>query len=250
MRRAGSIIVIATPASPRIEDRRMPRLAIVSLSLLFATLSFAVGSPRGLAEEKAPAEAKWKSLFDGKALGGWESVDFGGEGEVVVEEGAIQLPPGNDMTGVVWTKDFPKTNYELRWEATKVSGTDFFAAATFPVAEKHITFVNGGWGGGLIGLSSLDGFDASENQTSGVFNFEKGKTYRFRVRVAPDRIGVWIDDKQVIDEGIEGKAIGLRWEMEECRPVGFASYATHGAVKKIEYREIEAEAGAEKAGEK
>lgn len=220
----------------------MPRPAFASLFLLSA-LVLAVGiSSRSFAEEKAPAAAEWKSLFDGKALGDWKSVDFGGEGEVAVKEGAIQLPAGNDMTGIVWTKEFPKTNYELQWEAIKVSGTDFFAAATFPVAEKHITFVNGGWGGGLIGLSSLDGFDASENQTSGVFNFEKGKTYRFRVRVVPDRIVVWIDDKQVIDEGIEGKAIGVRWEMEDCRPLGFASYATHGAVKKIEYRELKPEA--------
>ncbi|HEV7281364.1 MAG TPA: DUF1080 domain-containing protein [Pirellulaceae bacterium] len=226
----------------------MPRLAFVSHFLLLATLLFGFAPPATFADEKAPAEAEWKSLFDGKALGGWKSVDFGGEGEVVVKEGAIQLPAGNDMTGIVWTKEFPKSNYELRWEATKVSGTDFFAAATFPVGEKHLTFVNGGWGGGLIGLSSLDGFDASENQTSGVFSFEKGKAYRFRVRVTPDRIGVWIDDKQVIDENIEGKAIGLRWEMEACRPLGFASYATHGAIKKIEYREIKAEA--EKAEEK
>jgi hypothetical protein len=226
----------------------MPRPAFASLSLLLA-LALAVGaSHRSWAEEKEAAAVKWKSLFDGKALGDWKSVDFGGEGEVAVKEGAIQLPAGNDMTGIVWTKEFPKTDYELRFEAVKVSGTDFFAAATFPVADKHCTFVNGGWGGGLIGLSSLDGFDASENQTSGVFSFEKGKTYRFLVRVTADRIGVWIDDKQVVDEGIEGKAIGVRWEMENCRPLGFASYATHGAVKKIEYREIKPEA--EKAGGK
>jgi hypothetical protein len=228
----------------------MPRPAFAPLSLLLA-FALTVGvSQLSFAEEKEAPAAEWKSLFDGKALGDWKSVDFGGEGEVAVKEGAIQLPAGNDMTGIVWTKEFPKTNYELRWEATKVSGTDFFAAATFPVAEKHCTFVNGGWGGGLIGLSSLDGFDASENQTSGVFSFEKGKAYAFRVRVTPGRIGVWIDDKQVIDEGIEGKAIGVRWEMESCRPLGFASYATHGAVKKIEYREIKADAEKEKAGGK
>jgi hypothetical protein len=219
----------------------MPRFVSVPLILLALALVAGV-SNLSFAEEKAPAVAEWKSLFDGKALGGWKSVDFGGEGEVAVKEGAIELPAGNDLTGIVWTKEFPKTNYELRFEATKVSGTDFFAAATFPVADKHCTFVNGGWGGALIGLSSIDGFDASENQTSGVFSFEKGKTYRFRVRVTPDRIGVWIDDKQAIDEGIEGKAIGVRWEMENCRPLGFASYATHGAVKKIEYREIKPEA--------
>jgi hypothetical protein len=38
--------------------------------------------------------------------------------------------------------------------------------------------------------------------------------------------------------------------MENCRPLGFASYATHGAVKKIEYREIKADAEKEKASGK
>lgn len=224
----------------------MLRLAFAPLSLPIAlALLSVVATPTFAEEKKGEAEAgaaEWKSLFDGKTLGSWKSIEFGGEGDVAVKDGAIQLPAGNDLTGVLWTKDFPKTNYELRWEAKKVSGTDFFSAATFPVGEKHLTFVNGGWGGSLIGLSSIDGFDASENGSTGVFNFEKNKTYRFRVRVTPKQVDVWIDDQHPIDEKIEGKAIGLRWEMEDCRPLGFASYATHGAIQKIEYRELKPDA--------
>ena len=44
-------------------------------------------------------------------------------------------------------KDLPTTNYELSFEAQRLDGFDFFAAATFPVGKSHATFVNGGWGG-------------------------------------------------------------------------------------------------------
>ena len=69
---------------------------------------------------------------------------------------------GAPFTGVVWTRDFPKDNYEIRWEARRVQGGDFFASLTFPVGNSFCTFVNGGWGGDIVGLSSIDGWDASD----------------------------------------------------------------------------------------
>ena len=46
---------------------------------------------------KKPPEKKesWKILFDGKYLSGWKVANFGGEGEVEVEKGAILLGPGS-----------------------------------------------------------------------------------------------------------------------------------------------------------
>src|SRR4051812_20968001 len=59
-----------------------------------------------------PAEPQWTSLFDGKALGKWTSANFGGEGEVKVENGTILLPAGVTLTGVTYTgDDCPKMNY-------------------------------------------------------------------------------------------------------------------------------------------
>src|SRR4051812_34950424 len=81
-----------------------------------------------------PAELQWTSLFDGKALGKWSSANFGGEGEVKVENGAIMLPAGVTLTGVTYTgDDYPKMNYEISLEAQKVDGGDFFCGLTFPV---------------------------------------------------------------------------------------------------------------------
>src|SRR5690606_8741925 len=71
-------------------------------------------------------------LFDGNSLGQWTPTEFGGGAEVEVEDGCIILPQGNDMTGVTWTGDVVRMNYELSLEAKRVMGNDFFCGLTFP----------------------------------------------------------------------------------------------------------------------
>ena len=97
----------------------------------------------------------------------------------------------------------------------------------------------GGWGGSLVGLSSLDGMDASENDTSTVWQFEQGRYYRFRLRVTDDRISGWIDDEWAVDVSLQYRTVGLRFgEIELSRPLGIASWSTTGAVRNIEFRTI------------
>lgn len=188
----------------------------------------------------AAAQSKtgeWQSLFDGKSLQGWREAQFKGHGPVRVENGNLILGAGGPMTGATWTQEFPKTNYEVRFEAARLQGNDFFASLTFPVSESFCTWVTGGWGGDIVGLSSIDGWDAADNETRTYFNFESGRWYPFRLRVSGDRIMAWIGDKQIIDVDIAGRQIGLRFEaMKLSAPLGFASYLTSGGVRKIEYR--------------
>src|SRR4051794_31968359 len=184
-----------------------------------------------------PKPASWESLFDGKSLGNWHETNFSGHAAPHVENGTILLPPGAPMTGVTWTAPFPQTNYEIRWEAARLDGNDFFASLTFPVADSFCTWVTGGWGGDIVGLSSLDGWDASDNETRSYFEFEKDHWYRFRLKVTPERITGWIDDQQVVDVAIGGRKVGLRFgEMKLSAPLGFASYNTAGGIRKVEYR--------------
>jgi hypothetical protein len=97
--------------------------------------------------------------------------------------------------------------------------------------------VTGGWGGDIVGLSSLDGWDASDNETRTYFDFEKGRWYAFRLRVTPERIGGWIDDREIFNVQIAGRTVGLRpGEIKLSAPFGFASYGTKGALRKIDYR--------------
>lgn len=60
----------------------------------------------------------------------------------------------------------PVMNYELSLEAMRVDGSDFFCGLTFPVGSNFCSFIVGGWGGGVVGLSSLNSEDASQNETT------------------------------------------------------------------------------------
>jgi len=182
-----------------------------------------------------------ESLFDGKSLQGWKETPFSQSkpGQAKVENGAIVLNAGSPFTGVTFTGEFPKHNYELRYEAQRVKGGDFFAGLTFPVGDSFCTFVTGGWGGDIVGLSSIDGWDASDNETRTYFTFEPGKWYAFRIQVAKERIQAWIGDQQVTNVEIAGRKVGLRYgEIKLSAPLGFASYNTTGAIRNVEYRVV------------
>ena len=147
------------------------------------------------------------------------------------------------MTGVTYTGTVPKSNYEVRFEAQRIEGSDFFASLTFPVKESFCTWVTGGWGGDIVGLSSIDGWDAADNETRAYLNFENGRWYAFRLQVTDARIQAWIDDKPIIDVQIEGRddRPALRGN-EVVRSFGFASYGSTGGIRKVEYRPIPPEA--------
>lgn len=197
---------------------------------LIIALAAALAPPCGAAQDG------WLSMFDGSSLRGWQETAFSGRGKVTVADGAIVLGAGS-LTGVSWTRAFPSTNFELRLEAMRAGGDDFFAGITFPVRGSFCSWIVGGWGGTVVGLSSLDGMDASENDTSTRREFETGRWYALRLVVTDERISAWIDAEKVIDAVLANRTIGLRpGEIERSKPLGVASYWTTARLRKIEYR--------------
>jgi hypothetical protein len=176
-------------------------------------------------------------LFDGKTLNGWRISDFAGKGPVRVEGGKLILEMGT-MTGVTYTNDVPTMNYEISVEAMRVDGSDFFCGLTFPVGKDPCSLIVGGWGGGVVGLSSLDGQDAANNETTQYINFEKGRWYKVRLRVMPNKIQAWIDEDKVIDVDTTDRGISIRLEVEESRPLGFSSWSTTAALRNIYLRKL------------
>jgi len=189
----------------------------------------------------APAAGGWRSLFDGKSLAGWKESDFLGAGKVTVENGIITIGSGA-LTGINWASSslpFPRTNYEVRIEAARLKGSDFFAGITFPVRDSYCTWINGGWGGEVVGLSSINGADASMNETSFTRKFELGRWYSLRLRVTPTTISAWIDGELAIEVAIDKKWIALReGEIDRSIPFGIATYSTVAGVRKIEWRPV------------
>jgi hypothetical protein len=183
----------------------------------------------------------WKNLFDGKTLTGWKSTDFAGHGEVTVKDGTIQLGNGY-MTGITWTNlaELPRMNYEISLEATRVEGSDFFCGLTFPVGKDPCSFIVGGWGGGVVGLSSLDGQDASQNETTKYMNFPTGRWFQIRVRVTAGKIEAWIDTEKMVDVTTADKSISIRLEVEPSKPLGIASWNTASALRNLKLRAIKA----------
>ncbi len=206
-----------------------------ALSLL-ACVSLGVWTAAGVAAEPA-----WKSLFDGRSLKGWKATQFGGEGQIDVVDGRIVMHSGNPMTGITWVGDVPKIDYELTLEAMRVDGSDFFCGLTFPVGDSPCSFIVGGWGGGVVGLSSIDGSDASENETTKYQEFESGRWYAVRLKVTKQKIEAWLDKKQMVNLDTKDRKISVRLEVELSRPLGIACYNTTAALRDIKLRKLPAD---------
>jgi hypothetical protein len=172
-------------------------------------------------------------LFNGVSLDNWEIIDFEGHGNVSIADSSIIIEKGDLISGIRWTKDFPKTNYEINLDAKRVDGRDFFCGMTFPVKESFVTLVLGGWGGAVVGLSSIDGYDAANNQTGNQYRFASGWWYAIRLRVTDKKIEAWVEDEKIVDFTIDNSSLSLRSEVELSVPFGITTYKTTGALRNI-----------------
>jgi len=186
----------------------------------------------------------WQSLLESESLKGWRETAFAGRGPVEYRSGIILLNMGDPFTGIDFTNDFPQMNYEVALDATRVSGSDFFCGLTVPVGETFCSLIVGGWGGSLVGISSLDGMDASENETTKYASFEQGRWYRIRLRVTQDRLEVWLDKEKLVNVVTTRKRISLRpGEIELSKPFGVASWQTTAALRGLSVRRVDGPAG-------
>ena len=178
-------------------------------------------------------------MISGDTLGNWKITDFAGGEEVTVEDGVLKIGMGIELTGVNWTGDLPEGEYEIEFEARRIQGNDFFCGLTFPVKDKHATLVLGGWGGALVGISSLDNLDASENETGDVYVFEDQQWYKIKLHVLEGRIKVWINGESQINVNLENREVGMRpGEIEQSMPLGIATWMTASEIRNMVMREL------------
>jgi hypothetical protein len=197
----------------------------------------------------AADKTEWKVLCDGTSLKDWKVTEFGGEGEVASTDGAIVLQQGAELTGIHWAgAALPKRNYEVQLDAKRINGSDFFCGLVFPVGDSFCSFVVGGWGGGVVGLSAVDGLYAIDNQTVSYQSFDDNKWYRIRLRVSEKHIQAWLaklddkgelkENKRLVNLETTGKRLSVHPAVDLSKPLGVSCYSTVAAVKNIRLREL------------
>lgn len=193
-------------------------------------------------------EPKWYSLlqFEGEeqtmeTLKNWEVIPYGGpdvDGPFITN-GVLQIPMGIELSGLRYTGELPTNHYEVALDAKRIDGGDFFCGLTFPVGTNSCTLIGGGWGGGLLGISSLDNLDASENETTDYLNFQEDKWYAFRLQVTPTHFRVWVDKDLRIDVEIGDRQPGMRsGAIEASMPFGLSTWMTSAQIKNLRIRDL------------
>ncbi|MFO0911553.1 MAG: DUF1080 domain-containing protein [Pirellulales bacterium] len=211
-------------------------LALLTLSPLMLAAVLSARAEDGPATGPAAAKEADRVLFDGKSLDGWkiaDQFDFADHGAVEVKDGLLVLTKGDPATGIVRTDELPKIDYELQLEARRTDGRDFFCGLTFPIRDSFATLIVGGWGGGVIGVSNIDGASAAENSTSTFREFEANRWYKIRLRVTTAELSMWLDDKRVIQHPLGEHKFNVWWEMEPMRPLGIATWHTSAELRNV-----------------
>lgn len=215
-------------------------------AFLVATIS--IGAQGAPTTRPSTAGAATKStdpkeivLFDGKTLKNWKVTEFGGQGEASVEDGKIVVRSGSTLSGINWVgPDLPTSNYEVEVDAMKLDGSDFFLGLTFPYKKEAASIILGGWGGGVTGISSINGDDAANNEFMSTRDYPKNKWFHLRLRVTDARIQAWLNDEKepFLDCETDGKQITTRGEIDPARPLGLSTYQTSAAYKNLRFRKL------------
>ncbi len=191
-------------------------------------------------EDKQPVFEGWDLLIDKDTLSRWETIRYGGEGNPYMEGYILVLPMAinGTLTGVQWIGEpLPANNYMIAFEAKRIDGHDFFAGLTFSYNDTYATLVVGGWGGSTCGLSSIDGYDASDNETTTYITFRDDRWYPVQLRVTPDSIQASVDTVQVVDIATAGKKIHLRGGIL-ATSLGLSTYLTTGEIRNLRIKRL------------
>jgi hypothetical protein len=219
---------------------------VVVLLVVAAALLAGRGPRTG--QHPADGEGAWQPLFDGKALGGWMAAgrfpvppgDGSGKGgHVRVEEGRVILEAGDPLTGIVWTGDFPRENYEATLDAMRLSGRGDFCIVVFPVGASQCVFGLGLWDGDLVGLDAIDGLDTRSNGTGRAMSFDQERWYKVRLRVTPASIEAWVDAQKVISVSRAGRTFSADPKWMPLTPFGVgAAWGTRAALRGMALRRL------------
>jgi hypothetical protein len=173
-------------------------------------------------------------------LGGWAAWEmptsghFEGHGSVTIDEDLIRIEAGNAATGIAYRGPLPSDRYRIELAARRTAGSDFFCGLTFPVGGQYCSLIIGGWGGGVTGLSCLDGKWAVDNDTTGYLNVESERWYAIGLEVSDAKIQATIDSKRIVNVSRDEFQFSVRPEIEPSIPIGLTTWKTTAEIKQLE----------------
>ena len=179
---------------------------------------------------------QWVSLFDGKTLAGWKTVqsaeEDGPPGEVRASNGQITLDQApKTWTSLVWQGEFPTTDYELLYEFQHLGGGA--TVTDFPVGQSQF---RADCQSEAFGVERRkDG--VSSELYSALFSYTD-QWQRVQTRVSEGRIQAWLNGRKVADLPavaalLSAGAINLKgW------PLHFGTCTAAGAVRNVYIRRI------------
>ncbi|WDE96109.1 hypothetical protein PQO03_10325 [Lentisphaera profundi] len=169
----------------------------------------------------------------------WSRSNYGSSADINFATNSLILDMGDPINGVTWTQELPsKTSYEIKFEAKRLIGNDFFCALTFPVNTDYCSLIIDGWGSTVTGLSSINNLDASENETTLNLDIENQRWYKIKLRVYEQFVTVKVDDKTIIKLNTKGKKLSIRPEVYPSIPLGLASFYTSAEYRDFTYTQL------------
>jgi hypothetical protein len=143
------------------------------------------------------------------------------------------------LTAVAWqgAAELPG-EYEIEVVAARLDGSDFFCALNLPIGEQRASVVLGGWGGALCGLSCVNGEDASMNATRSFRGFDRGQSYRLRVRVDAIQVQAWVDDELLFAQTRDGVEFSLRTEVSPAGRLALSCFQTSARIDAVRWRRL------------
>ncbi len=108
------------------------------------------------------------------------------------------------------------------------------------MSDQFCSVVIGGWGGATLGISSINGSDASENEWSRIMSFDNEKWYSFHLKVSKEQILFSVDDETMIDVPRKDNQFDTRIEVIRSRPFGLCNYQCITEIKDFAYRKLDA----------
>ena len=211
--------------------------SVNGILILFATIGLSSHTATGQPSEPS---TETFAMIEENDMGQWKTAPFASEGNIDVRDGVLYTGLGAYLSGVVWNEEPPaRDQYEIELEARKVWGNDFFLGLTVPAGNQYCTWIVGGWGGTVVGLSDIDGRSADNNETTRKMSFETKRWYHFKIRVAEQRIQCWIDGVRIIVLDTTGKKLTLRpGPIVDSKPLGLASYDTIAEYRNMTWRSV------------